>query len=100
MSTGLPAYLGAVRQPYDPIAFGVLLIIVAVGLRRWLASGDDGSRNGFVAERILASEKERLGVVGTISVVHQGPVASRPQPEPPSIGGGGASGGGGATGSF
>ena len=58
-------YLGAARQPYDPIAFGVLLIAVAVGLRRWLASGADGSRNGFIAERILESEKERLGVVGT-----------------------------------
>jgi hypothetical protein len=96
-------YLGSPRQPYDPIAFGVLLIAVAVGLRRWLASGADGSRNGFIAERILESEKERLGVVGTLSVVHQGPVASHPQPEqppPPAIGGGGTSGGGGATGSF
>lgn len=96
-------YLGSPRQPYDPIAFGVLLIAVAVGLRRWLASGADGSRNGFIAARILESEKARLGVVGTLSVVHQGPVASHPQPEQPplpAIGGGGTSGGGGATGSF
>ena len=96
-------YLGAARQPYDPIAFGVLLIAIAMGLRRWLASGEDGSRDGFIAERILESEKERLGVVGTFSVVHQGPVASHPQPEqppPPAIGGGGRAGGAGATGSF
>ena len=94
-------YLGSERHAYDPIAFGVLLIAVAVGLRRWLASGEDGSRAGFVAERILESEKARLGVVGTLSVLHQGPVASRPQPEaPPAIGGGGSSGGAGATGSF
>lgn len=94
-------YLGSPRQPYDPIAFGVLLIAAAVGLRRWLASGEDSSRDGFIAERILESEKERLGVVGTLSVVHQGPVASQPQPEaPPAIGGGGGSGGGGATGSY
>jgi hypothetical protein len=93
-------YLGSPRHAYDPIAFGVLLIVVAVGLRRWLASGEDGSRAGFVAERILESEKARLGMVGTISVLHQGPVASRPQPEAPPIGGGGASGGAGATGSF
>lgn len=93
-------YLGSERHAYDPIAFGVLLIVVAVGLRRWLASGEDGSRAGFVAERILESEKARLGVVGTLSVLHQGPVASRPQPEAPAIGGGGASGGAGATGSF
>lgn len=97
------AYLGAARQAYDPIAFGVLLIAVAVGLRRWLASGEDGSRSGFIAERILESEKERLGVVGTLSVVHQGPVATHPQPEQPpapAIGGGGRSGGAGATGSY
>ena len=97
------AYLGTARHAYDPIAFGVLLIAIAVGLRRWLASGEDGSRHGFIAERILESEKERLGVAGTLSVVHQGPVASHPQPEqppPPAIGGGGTSGGGGATGSF
>ncbi len=93
-------YLGSERHTYDPIAFGVLLIVVAVGLRRWLASGEDGSRAGFVAERILESEKARLGVVGTLSVLHQGPVASRPQPEAPAIGGGGASGGAGASGSF
>lgn len=94
-------YLGAERQPYDPIAFGVLLIVVAIGLRRWLASGADGSRHGFIAERILESEKERLGVVGTLSVVHQGSVASPPPPEPPpAVGGGGSSGGAGATGSF
>jgi hypothetical protein len=97
------AYLGTARHAYDPIAFGVLLIAIAVGLRRWLASGEGGSRHGFIAERILESEKERLGVAGTLSVVHQGPVASHPQPDqppPPAIGGGGASGGAGATGSF
>lgn len=95
------AYLGAQRQPYDPIAFGVLLIAVALGVRRWLASGADGSRRGYIAERLLDSEKERLGVVGTLSVVHQGSVASSAQPpEPPAPGGGGRSGGAGASGNF
>jgi hypothetical protein len=92
------AYLGAPRQPYDPVAFGVLLIVVAIGVRRFLASGDDRSRGGYVAERLLASEKERLGVVGTVSVLHQGPVA-QPAQQPP-IGGGGRSGGAGASGEF
>ncbi len=97
------SYLGAARQPYDPIAFGVLLSVVAVGLKRWLASGADGARNGFIAERILESEKERLGVVATVSVVHQGPVATHTHPQPaaaPPIGDGGRSGGAGASGSF
>jgi hypothetical protein len=95
------AYLGTPRQPYDPVAFGVLLIAVAMGVRRWLASGPDGSRSGYIAERLVESERERLGLAGTISVVHQGPVASPAhQPESPAIGGGGRSGGGGASGSF
>jgi hypothetical protein len=95
------AYLGTPRQPYDPVAFGVLLIVIAIGVRRWLASGSGGSRRGYIAERLLASEKERLGVVGTFSVVHQGPVAQPAQaPDAPSIGGGGRSGGAGGTGHF
>ena len=99
------AFLKATRYPYDPIVFGVLLVAVAVVLRRWLASGEDGSRNGFVAERILESEKARLAMVGTVSVVHQGPVATHTHTQPaappsPPLGGGGRSGGAGAGGSF
>jgi hypothetical protein len=94
------AYLGTPRQPYDPVAFGALLIAVAMVLRRWLASGPDGSRGGYVAERLVESEKERLGIVGTWSVVHQQSVAEPvTAPEPP-LGGGGRSGGAGASGNF
>ena len=95
------AYLGTPRQPYDPVAFGVLLIAVAIAVRRWLASGADGSRAGYIAERLLESEKERLGVVGTLSVMHQGSVAEpATAPEPPAVGGGGLSGGAGASGKY
>jgi hypothetical protein len=103
-------YLNRPRHSYDPIAFGVLLIVVGVGLRRWLVSGEGGSRNGWIADRILDSERQRLGVVATGSVVHQGPVATHAAPTveaaaaappaPPPIGGGGRSGGGGASGTF
>jgi hypothetical protein len=30
------AYLGAEQKPWDPILFGVLMIAIAVGVRRWL----------------------------------------------------------------
>ena len=50
-------YLGAEQMPWDPILFGVLLVGVALGLRRWLSSGPNGSRQGVVAERLLASER-------------------------------------------
>jgi hypothetical protein len=40
------------------------MIAIALGLKRWLASGADGSRRGFIAERLLASERERLALAG------------------------------------
>ena len=95
------AYLGAERYPWDPIVFGLLMIAIAVGLRRWLASGADGSRAGFVPVRLLASERERLAAAGTVSVL-QPPLHPQHPPAPtgPAVGGGGRSGGAGAGGSF
>jgi hypothetical protein len=91
------AYLGAERRPWDPILFGLLLITVAIVLRRWLAAGGGGARRGFVAHRLLASEKERLAAAGTASVLQPtGHQAHVPGPET----GGGRSGGAGASGSF
>jgi hypothetical protein len=93
-------YLGAEQKPWDPILFGVLLITIAAGLRRWLASGDNGSRRGFVAHRLLESEKARLALAGSATVFAPGaPPAHTPEPAP-AIGGGGSSGGAGASGSF
>lgn len=100
LTTNKP-YLGAVQKPWDPIVFGLFLIAIAIGLRRWLASGEDASRHGFVASRILESEKARVGFVATVSVVHQGPVSDAPKaPAGPAIGGGGRSGGAGSSGSY
>jgi hypothetical protein len=93
-------YLGAERQPWDPIVFGMLLIAVALGVRRWLASGDGGARHGFVPYRLLASERDRLSAAGSVSVVqpslHPQHGARPPEPEF----GGGRSGGAGASGNF
>ncbi len=93
-------YLGAEPKPWDPILFGVLLITIAIGLRRWLASGPNANRHGFVAHRLLASEKERLALAGAASVFAPGaPPAHTAEPSP-AIGGGGESGGAGASGQF
>ena len=94
-------YLGGEQHAYDPITFGVLLIVIAVGLRRWLASGPDGARAGFTPVRVLASEQERLAMAGTASVLAPGAPQAQPQTGPdPGIGGGGRAGGAGATGTF
>lgn len=95
------AYLAAERYAWDPIVFGLVMIAIAVGVRRWLASGADGSRAGFVPVRLLASERERLAAAGNFSVVQpplhpQHPTAATG----PAVGGGGRSGGAGASGSF
>mgnify|MGYP003575396033 FL=1 len=98
LSTNKP-YLGAAQKPWDPILFGVMLIVVSLGLRRWIASGANGSRRGFVAHRLLESEKAKLSLAGTATVLVPSAPAPHPQPSP-EIGGGGRSGGAGASGKF
>lgn len=94
-------YLGTPRYEWDPIVFGLLLMGIAVGVRRWLASGAQGMRHGYTASRLLASDQAALGGLAMISAAHaEVPVAQSPPPVDPAIGGGGRSGGGGAGGSF
>ncbi len=99
LSTNKP-YLGAAQKPWDPIVFGVMLIVVSLGVRRWIANGPAASRGGFVAHRLLESEKAKLALAGTASALGPGaPQPSAHQPPPPEFGGG-RSGGAGASGSF
>ena len=93
------AYLGAEQKPWDPILFGLLMVAIALGLKRWLAGGADGSRAGFIAQRLLASERERLDVAGSAAALAPGAPAPHSHPSP-EIGGGGRSGGAGASGKF
>ena len=93
-------YLNAEQKPWDPITFGVLMLAIALGLRRWLDSGEGGARNGFVSFRLLASERDRLSAAGNVSVLQP---SLHPQhgPQEPKPGfGGGGSGGAGASGNF
>jgi uncharacterized membrane protein YgcG len=96
-------YLGIARKPWDPILLGLLLIGAAIVFRRWLASGDDGSRQGFTATRLLRSDKDTRAAAGIASAAfNQAPAHPRPDPSSPDPfeGGGGRSGGGGAGASF
>jgi len=99
LSTNKP-YLGVAQMLWDPILFGVMLNVVSLGLRRWIAGGPNGSRRGFVAHRLLESEKAKLALAGTATVLAPGaPPPAAKEPPPPSFGGG-RSGGAGASGSF
>jgi hypothetical protein len=93
-------YFGAERQAWDPILLGIVLIVTAVAVRRWLSNGRDGSRYEFTAARLLNADSRRLAMVGTMSVAMHGgagaPAESPPKFEP----GGGRSGGAGSSGSW
>jgi hypothetical protein len=99
LSTHKP-YWGLPRHSWDPLLLGLLLMGVAIGLRRWLAAGANGGRRGFVADRVLAADRDLLRVVANASA------AVHPAPQPSAFDrgsggfGGGRSGGGGASGSY
>jgi hypothetical protein len=92
------AYLHRPRHPWDPMIFGVLLVAIALGLRRWLAAGPGGARHGFTPQRLLEQDRAALSVLGAVSLGVQ-PVGA-PTPAAPDAFGGGRSGGGGAGASY
>jgi len=95
-------YLGLPRQTWDPMLFGLLLMVVAVVLRRWLASGAGGERGGFTGERILHTDADALRLVSlATAAIHLETHRPAPAPAPSSPQfGGGRSGGAGAGGEF
>jgi len=94
------AYLGRSRQPWDPMVFGVLLVGVALGLRRWLSTGEGGERHGFTARPLVEREVAAIQLAGLASVAVQ-PTEPVRQAEPPDTSfSGGRSGGAGAGGTF
>lgn len=94
-------YLGSPRHEWDPMVFGLLLMVIAVGVRRWLAAGEDGLRHGYSASRLVASDRDLTAHLALVSAAQVNvPVTSTAPAPDPSIGGGGRSGGGGAGGTF
>jgi hypothetical protein len=97
-------YLGWARNTWDPIVFGLVLIGLAVAIRRWLENGPRGERDGWTAARILEKDRAALSLLGFASaLVPPGVVSDSPSPrtEPPaSQFGGGRSGGGGGGNDF
>lgn len=93
------SYLGWPRQPWDPMLLGVFLAVVALAVRRWLASGPGGERAGFAPVQILESDLTAIRVAGLASAAIHPASAATPQAQPDQFGGG-RSGGAGAGGSF
>jgi hypothetical protein len=98
-------YLGWPRHTWDPVLLGVLLVGVAIALRRWLSRGPGEQRDGFTPERILSSDLRSLTKLSAAAAIIQpfDPRVSGNAGAPPAKldpGGGGRSGGGGGGGAF
>jgi hypothetical protein len=95
-------YLGWPRHTWDPMLLGALLVGIALFIRRWLATGPDGIRHGFTAQRLSGKDKAWMGAGAvTLGVLSPNIIASSPQPGTSEVRfGGGESGGGGATSDF
>ena len=101
LATNKP-YLGWNRQTWDPILFGILLVAVATGVRRWLLRASDGHRRGFTPlPLVVSADRQALDVLGTVAVAAQ-PFEPRMSNETPAVepGRGGRSGGAGGGADF
>jgi hypothetical protein len=78
---------------------GAALLLLALGVNRWLSRSRGGERHGFTADPLFADER-RLRAVELVPVVLAHAPESRPEVEPGYHGGGGSFGGGGAGGSY
>ena len=95
-------YLGWPRHTWDPMLLGILLTGVALFIRRWLARGPGGIRDGFTAARLSGKDKQWMNVSSAVLGLVT-PQSITPSPQTTSADvrfGGGASGGGGAGGDF
>lgn len=95
-------YLGWQRHTWDPMFLGVLLIGVALFIRRWLAGGPGGIRHGFTAQRLSGKDKAWMNAgAAAFGLVSPNMITPSRQPGSPDVHfGGGESGGGGATSDF
>jgi hypothetical protein len=99
LATNKP-YLLMVRETWDPMLLGVLLMGAAIGIRRWLMAGPGGQRGGYIATPILVRDRELLTALANASILwHAGatqPPAADASPSP--FQGGRSGGGGGGAG--
>jgi hypothetical protein len=79
---------------------GILLIVSAGLLRRFLDSGTAGERGDFTAEPLTSQPEKHRAIETLASIVTLTPEANPEAPEGGFKGGGGEFGGGGASGKF
>lgn len=90
-------YLGMRHYAWDPAILGVVLVISALALIRWLSGGEGKSRHGITAENLLTPENHGIDLAAlAAAVVPSYTAAGQAPPQSPSPFEGGQSGGGGA----
>lgn len=82
------------------ILSGAALIVLVLGLRRYLDSGAGKERHGYTAEPLFEEMGRRRMLEAGAAVLSLSPEARPIHEEPKFSGGGGSFGGGGATGEF
>ena len=67
LATNKP-YLNQPRETWDPMLLGLVLIGVALGLRRWIVSAPGRCRGGYTADRVHQGEVDLMQLAATSSV--------------------------------
>lgn len=82
------------------ILVGTVCLALAMGVRRWLRSGDKGERDGFTADPLFDHTNRTDAIRSVVAMASFTPAAQAPSSPPGFKGGGGSFGGGGATADF
>jgi hypothetical protein len=91
-------YLGFKHYAWDPAVLGIVMVVAAVVIMRWLANGGREARNGFTAQNLLKPESHGINLADLAAAVLPGAIqANLPPASPDKPFAGGQSGGGGAS---
>ena len=91
-------YLGFTHYAWDPAVLGVVMVVAAIVIMRWLANGSREARNGFTAKNLLKPEDHGINPADLGAALLPGAIQANLPPSPPEKPfAGGQSGGGGAS---
>jgi uncharacterized membrane protein YidH (DUF202 family) len=93
-------YHQAIPLSFALILIGAACLALALGLRRWLRSGEEGEREGFTADPLFDHSSRTDAITLAVAMASFTPAAQTPASQPAFKGKGGTFGGGGASGSF
>jgi hypothetical protein len=91
-------YLGFKHYAWDPAILGIVMVVAAIVIMRWLANGTQEARNGFTAQTLLKPENHGINLGDLGAALLPGAIqANLPPASPDKPFAGGQSGGGGAS---